>query len=149
MILDTLKNHPYYAFLGPQFTRAFKYLAETDSTLADARIEFSDSDDYAMIQTYRCKPREECTFEAHQNYIDIQYILSGRECIYYQESSSLVPKSPYDLGRDVTFFEEAPGKPLHLEAGDFVVFWPQDGHQPCCILGDAGEVRKVVVKIRI
>lgn len=148
MLLDSLKNHARYAFLGPQFTRAFEFLSQVDPSIADGRVEL-EGDDYANIQSYTTEPKSDRRFEAHEKYIDIQYMLSGSEQIYYQEADSLVVKTPYDDERDVAFYEETPGKPIALNAGEFIIFWPQDGHQPCCILDQAEAVRKIVVKIRI
>jgi YhcH/YjgK/YiaL family protein len=102
-----------------------------------------------MIQTYQTEPEGQRTFEAHKKYIDIQYILSGRELILYKETSVLKHRKPYDPDRDVIFLEDVEAKQILLESGDFVIFWPQDAHKPGCMAHIPSEVRKIVAKIRL
>ena len=43
---------------------------------------------FMLVQTFDSAPASEKTFEAHQHYADIQYIVSGRETIYYQPTAT-------------------------------------------------------------
>ena len=43
----------------------------------------------------------------------------------------------------------AEGVPVQVSAGQFTVFFPEDGHIPSCAWGDSTEVVKVVVKVRV
>lgn len=149
MILDTLKNAGHYAFLGPRFKRAFEHLSSIAPDAEDARYYLDGSEDYVMVQTYRTEPADKRTYESHLRYVDVQYILSGQEIIAYQEASGLEPRQAYDPEKDVIFYQDTPGKDLHLKAGDFVIFWPQDGHKPACQVESAEEIRKIVVKVQL
>ena len=56
---------------------------------------------------------------------------------------------PYREDNDIAFFgTPARVVPVHLLAGDFVIFFPQDGHAPGVASAGPTEVRKVVIKIR-
>ena len=39
------------------------------------------------------------------------------------------------------------GVDLHLNEGDFVVFYPGEVHKPLCAVGEPAKVRKAVVKM--
>ena len=62
-------------------------------------------------------------FEAHKKYIDIQFIISGRERIGYADIATLEPDTEYDAETDAAFYakrENITG--LVLESGMFAVF---------------------------
>lgn len=78
MILDSLDHIENYKGLGRVYD-ALKFLAETDfSKHAIGRFELAD-DMYYMVQEYATKPDNKT--EAHEQYIDVQCIISGREVI--------------------------------------------------------------------
>ena len=135
--------------LGPRFRRAFEYLLAFSPDVEDGRYDLDGADDYVLVQTYETLPQEQRTFESHRRYVDVQYLFSGQETVYYRESSSLTVRAPYELEKDAIFYHDADDRPLHLGAGDFAVFWPQDAHKPACDWGKASVVRKVVVKVRL
>jgi YhcH/YjgK/YiaL family protein len=149
MIIDRLENAALYKGLGPEFERAFRYLKAFTPDIADARYELEATGDYAMVQTYETLPRERRSFESHQEYIDVQYVVAGREIVYYRHASTLTPKAPYDAAKDAIFYEDADDRPLKLQAGEFAIFWPHDAHKPACMLEKNDTIRKVVVKVRV
>lgn len=155
MILDNIRYSSRYAFLGSQFMRAFDYLKNVPADIKDGRYELPDCEDYSLPQTYIAKNPSECKFEAHQCYVDIQLVVEGSEIIYYRDAARLQPLAPYNAERDVIFFHDpqnaSDATPLHLYAGDFAIFWPQDGHKPSCALdvNTPAHVRKIVVKLKL
>lgn len=150
MILDSLTNAQIYHPLGGRFKTAFDYLLKFDPSTPDGRYKLDGDDLFALAQTYRPETPNERIFESHRQYADIQYVFSGQEVIFYSPSEIMRPKASYDFARDVTFYEDGDGgRPIHLQAGDFVVLWPQDGHKPGCLWECPGLVRKVVIKMRL
>lgn len=151
MILDNLPQWPRYRVLGARFEQGFRYLETVNAQTPLGRHDLAGNDLYAMVQTYPTKPVEQCCFEARRHYADIQLIIAGREPILWAPLAALttVPQ-PYDTGKDVAFFgAPATATLLLLGAGQFAVFFPEDGHAPSAAWGGAGEVRKVVVKMRV
>jgi YhcH/YjgK/YiaL family protein len=147
--MDRLENADLYKGLGPEFERAFRYLKAFTPDIADARHEL-DGCDFAKVQTYETLPREQRTFESHREYIDVQYIVAGREIIYYRDASTLTPKAPYDAKEDSVYYESADDRPFMLQAGEFAIFWPHDAHKPACRASEKNDtIRKVVVKVRV
>ena len=149
MILDNLQNSSQYEPLGKLFSEAFSYLAKFDPATPDGRHDLHGDDLFMLVQTFETAPATEKTFEAHRHYVDIQYVFSGREAIYYQPTKILKPKADYDPKKDVQFYEGTDEFPLLLRAGQFTILWPQDGHKPSCIWNEACQVRKIVAKIRL
>jgi len=95
------------------------------------------------------KDRTEIRWECHDEYIDLQYVLSGdAETIEYGYRADI---SPWDKNPDGDIYfsdDEKLRLPLALEAGFFAVFFPQDAHRPA--QGEKGEMsRKIVYKIPV
>ena len=151
MILDELNNWHRYAALGPRFEKAFTFLQSFNAATPPGRIELDGINLYASVMSHPTRPVEQCRFEAHRRYADIQFIVTGRERIDWAPLSALpTVTQPYDADKDLIFFARpALWSPLHLCAGQFAVFFPEDGHAPMCEFGGIGEVRKVVMKVRI
>ena len=158
MILDALQRATVYSGLGPRIAAALRYLAETDCTqLADGRYELDGDRLYAIVQRYRTKPAAEARWEAHRQYVDVQYVAAGVERMGWAAlHDGLEVAAPYDPAKDVVFFD-ARGQFFDVPAGNFVIFAPSDVHAPGLTAspgdepGDAclDEVLKVVVKCRV
>ena len=88
-------------------------------------------------------------YEAHRRYIDLQYLVEGRETIYWRPVERLDSGGGLRIGPDIVFFRDAAGSALLLEPGLFVVFYPDDAHKPGCHTDVPEQVRKIVVKILV
>ena len=150
MILDALPNATRYASLHPFFTDVLRFLARPDlATLPDARYDILDNNRlYALVQSYDTKPVEGGLLEGHRNYIDIQFILAGRERIGWAPFENQPVAEAYDPPRDIAFFHGA-CQLLKLHAGEFMILWPSDLHLPMRQYAhDPEPVRKIVFKIK-
>jgi len=118
--------------------------------LTPGRHEMQDGA-YYNVDEYITKPQQECVFESHRRFIDIQYLVKGEELIYKSDVSEHTPSTPYNEERDVIFYQDTPSaQPVHLKAGEFCVFYPQDGHKASVRVGEPGcAVKKVVFKVCI
>jgi YhcH/YjgK/YiaL family protein len=89
-------------------------------------------------------------FEAHQAYIDIQYLVSGEEMIGVAPVEGLKVATPYDSGKDIVFYAvPATYKELNIRPGHFAVFFPGEGHLPMCHSHGPHQLHKVVVKVKV
>ena len=80
MILDLIGNRERYSGLGASIERALEYLADTDFTaLEDGRHPIDGEAIFALVSSYDTEPESARSFEAHRKYIDVQYLLTGRE----------------------------------------------------------------------
>ncbi|WP_425060360.1 Toxin-antitoxin biofilm protein TabA [Sporomusa carbonis] len=132
--------------------KGLNYLAKTDlAALAAGKHEIEGKDIYVAVNEYETQPREVRRAEAHVEYLDIQYIISGRELIAY---SLLSPDnevlSDELTAKDVIFYKTVRQETdLVMTEGMYAIFFPWDVHRPNCALNEPGKVKKAVVKIKM
>jgi biofilm protein TabA len=149
MITDLLENIALYKNLNHNILKGLDFIKATDfSKLADGKIEIEGDAIFASVNRYKTKPYLETQWESHFKYIDIQYITQGSEKIFYGPVSQMKEEIAYNSENDIQFLS-GKGDYVTLEPGRFVILFPSDAHMPCIQIGDAVEVRKVVVKVRI
>ena len=82
--------------------------------------------------------------------IYIQYVPSGKEYIGLTSMENIeATVQPFDVEKDIEFFQKPDEKMLLADSSRFFVFFPSDGHKPCIKVDENEKVRKVVVKIPI
>lgn len=151
MILDNAKNLDFYKTLGvgDRYAKAIEWLKSQDlANLENGKYEIDGKDVYANVMSYTTLPWEEAKYEAHENYTDIQYVIEGSEVMTYAPVEILVPTGPYNPDKDVIKFDNSnPGLQVACGAGEYMIFFPWDGHKPKAANGEPAPVKKVVVKI--
>lgn len=151
MVLDRIENSERYESLHTGFKKAFDFIRNNDlASLEEGRYEIDGDDVFALIQCYETAPASEKQIEAHRNYIDIQYMVSGEEMIGYTGSQNLTVTVPYSSDSDIEFYSHKNTTFCYLEPGTFAVFFPEDPHMPCCRIDAEVPVKakKLVLKIR-
>jgi len=149
MIIDSITKASQYKAMNKKIAVALDFLRETDiAALASGKYEIRGDEVFAMVQSYETLPVEEGKWEAHRQYLDVQYVAAGEERMGYANVDSLTVSQPYAEDKDVLFLE-GPGDFLTVKAGTFVIFAPQDAHMPCLAVADPRPVKKVVVKVRM
>ena len=152
MILDSLARHARYTDWMPSLEQAFKFLlARANADLSPGKYEIDGERMFAIVAPYDTRDFDSAEPEAHRKYLDVQYLVSGRETIYWTPLEEVGPVTkPYDADRDILFFaRNEVGRPIELAAGHFAIFLPEDAHEPNCHSGPPGRVHKVVVKVRV
>ena len=134
-----------------RWNKAFNFLKSTDPEKLELKRYDLDGDNlYATVSEYLTKNEEDARYEAHQKYIDIQYVASGKEMIgvapVSQKQNVL---EPYDPAKDVEFMTVGNGVNLKATPERFFIFFPENLHRPGLKDGLNAPVRKVVVKVRI
>ncbi|MBI5094522.1 MAG: YhcH/YjgK/YiaL family protein [Candidatus Hydrogenedentes bacterium] len=148
MILDTLLNWTKYPWTGTRFPAAFEYLQHFDVKSPDGTYHIDGDNVFCMVQSYETTPLEGHEFEAHQDYADIQYLVSGQESIFWAPTPQLTVTKPYKP--DIAFYSLIPAPTeLVLAPGQFCVLFPQDAHVPCVMHTAPSTVRKAVIKVRL
>jgi YhcH/YjgK/YiaL family protein len=151
MILDTLGHAFQYHGISPRFEDAFAFLRQVTDQTPLGRHEITGENVFALVQLYDTRSVEECEYESHRKYIDVQYIQRGCEVMYWAPLSLLtVGSMPYDAEKDAALYGRIPeGIPFRVRAGQFAIFFPEDGHIPSCNWDISAKVLKVVVKVRV
>lgn len=145
MILDSLNNSELYNSLHPLFFRAFEYLKSTDfESMSTGKHEIDGNKLFALVSTHESYNSND-KLEAHRLYIDIQYLHKGCDEIGWRRK--LTCKEPignFDESKDVILYSDKPEVLLKVEAGNFVIFYPDDAHAP---LMGKDKLIKVVIKV--
>lgn len=151
MLTTNIRTGNTYDYSEEKIERALEFLRTTDFTgMEPGKIQIDGDRIYAEVQEYTTKRAEECRFETHRKYYDIQYVAEGEEYFGYIPLAELETDTGYDEEKDLEFYKE-PENPgwIHLRRGDFAIVSPEDGHKPRCI-GDAPcKVKKIVVKVLV
>ena len=138
----------YYEHTG-LWDRAFAFLRNTDLANVDlGRIELGDNM-YATVSEYIPKDREgQLPFEAHKKYIDIQYIVSGKELIDIAPLKNMTVTQSYNSENEAMFGSVTDFSVLKASSERFFIFFPADAHRPNLKDGENDVlVRKIVVKV--
>lgn len=147
---DIEKLLPY---VSEDLRKALEYLAATDfSKVADGRYVLDGEKMYANVENYTTADRSTKKPEAHNKYIDAQYLGKGTEKIYFAPRTADVKVvEDYAEERDLLFFENIEEKDyVVLNAGDFAVLFPWELHRPGCNAeNEPSAVQKIVVKIAV
>ncbi|GBK60932.1 YhcH/YjgK/YiaL family protein [Paenibacillus macerans] len=123
------------------------------SALPAGRYELEGERMYALVQEYVTRPAASLSFESHETYVDIQFIVSGEERIGWTMDGGRLNMIEDRLpGEDIRFYEAAAAgcvSELLLGPGQFAVFFPSELHRPCGYIHEESPVRKIVIKIHL
>ncbi len=127
-----------------RYEKAVDFLKNTDLvSLAPGKYEIDGKNVFANVTEYTTVPWEEAKYEAHHNYTDIQYVISGSETMTYARIDELNEKVPYNEEKDVVFYDnENPGLKVVVKAGEYMIFNPWDGHKPKAAAGEPALIKK-------
>ena len=148
MILDDLNGAARYYGLHPDFRQAFEFLARTDlASLATGKYELQGERLFVLINRDPGRGHDGARLEAHRKYIDIQFLVDGREEIGWRPTAECQQLSePYAEPRDIMFFADPPQTWIQLPKGKYMIFYPEDAHAPLAARGDNV---KAVVKVAV
>jgi YhcH/YjgK/YiaL family protein len=151
MIVTSLSQGLHQIPDHPRLRSALHFLGEANiDELTDGRLEIDGQQVYALVQTYLGKSDlDQVRFEAHQRYLDVQYIHSGKELFGWAPLDLLENKTPYNSEKDVQHGFIARDKQtfVRLKSGMFAIVFPSDAHAPGLADGEPALVKKIVVKV--
>lgn len=146
MIVCPWKDLGRYAAVVPGLEEAMKAVAElTDYT--PRTIPLSDGN-RIMVQQATTKTAEGAKFEAHRNYLDIQYIVKGEEYVGWAPLETLEMVGEYNAAKDKSTLV-GPADFMRIGEGYCYVVYPEDGHIPGVYLETPCDIIKLVVKLKV
>lgn len=147
MIVDTMENIEKYVSLNPLFPEVVKFIKEHDLAALEVGKHAIVGDDlFVNIAMANGKTEEEAVFETHRKMIDIQIPLDAPETYGYLPLADL-PEVEYNEAKDITKYPGVKAQTLvNCKPGEFAIFFPQDGHQPCI---GTDTIHKAIFKIKI
>lgn len=133
--------------------KAVEWLKTNDLEHMEAgKYEIDGKKMYAMISDTKTEPVADRKPEAHKNYIDVQYLVTGEEKLGFVNISEEYVPVTVNEEKDVLFYahEDIKGESfVNAKPGDFSVFFPSDIHRPGCAVNEPMAIRKAIVKISI
>lgn len=151
MIIDRISNAEQYAKIGSNIQKAFQFILNTDlANLEEGKYTIDGEAVFATISEYETKDLEEGAWEAHKKYIDIQYMISGKEKMGYCNIDDLEIKVGYNEDKDILFLDgQGKGDFLLVDEGMFILFTPSDAHMPSIKDNKPQRVKKLVIKVQV
>ena len=133
-----------------RWEKAFRFLKNSNLLQLEVKRYDIDGDNlYATISEYNTKNEETTNFEAHRKYIDIQYVISGKEIMNIAPLSTVKDVvTSYDETKDIEFLTVVKKVAYIASRDNFFIFFPDDAHRPGLKDGVNAPVRKVVIKLR-
>jgi biofilm protein TabA len=134
------------------WAEAFNFLKNTNlDTLAPGKYNLDGTNVYAIVSDGPTKAIGDTKWENHKNYIDIQYVIRGKEKMGIAPLEKAVITEAYDATKDIAFnsVSESDCHYYVAEPGIFLMFFPVDAHRPSIKVEGSDTVKKVVIKIRV
>lgn len=149
MIFDSVQRKDTYKEL-PLLYQALCFLQQLPpGELPREQMVLIEGQLFCNPVTLMSKPEKECIYEAHRNYIDLHYIVSGVERIATRDVKQLSSVVPYSSEKDIEFLEGDADGYYSLKPGQFMVCFPQDAHKVAIMEEQPAEIQKVVFKIKV
>jgi len=148
MILENLQEIDRHAQKNSGFAKAVQFLAGNNyASLDDGRHEIDAGNVFALVSSAPGKGREQAVLEAHRNYIDIQFCVSGHDEIGIRPVASCERISKkYDPKKDIMFFADPPLEWITIKENTCAIIFPEDAHAP---MAAEGPMKKIVIKVAV
>lgn len=152
MIFGNVKSLQELKIYPDIIQRALKYLRETDLEAKEPGVYEIDGDKLILqvIDTDTAL-RVEKRPEVHRKYIDVQFLVKGKEKIaFYPDLNKEEVDEELLETRDIIFYKNNLGREsvVEMEPGCFAVFFPNDVHIPAIAVDEPMKIRKVVMKVK-
>ena len=148
MIVDNLNNCALYEKVHKDFAKVFEALKKIATGLQADRIVLDEGNVWINAPFVASVTDEPKLYEAHREFIDIHYVISGAERFGYANVDCLETTKEYNAVDD---YELLTGEEdcITLREGDFCIVFPEDAHIPMMV-GDAGDrLMKAVAKVKL
>jgi len=147
MIYDRLSNIEKYLGIHENLDLALTYIRDHLAHMPE-EIELKGKDVRAFFNAYTTAPEEECFFEAHAAFADIQIMRSGAERIAVSNIDALTVTDAQPEN-DFWALSGPEDVSVVLRPDSFLVVLPGDAHKLKIMLGQPEAVTKTVFKVRM
>ena len=151
MIVGKLRDIKRYKGISKNIDTAIDFILNNDlMALPKGKTLIDGTDVYVNRDTYVARPLEECFFENHEHYLDLQIVLKGQEIFGYTDitNPTLKVTTPYNTEKDVTKYSATADTVYFTLDEGFALVFKEDIHLAKCKVND-DIVEKAVIKIRI
>jgi len=120
--------------------------------LPDNVFEIEGKNFYYILSSYQTVADfKEKPAESHRKYLDLQYIIYGKEKFGFADYSNIKKiHSEYNSETDIEFFDNIENECfVTLNQNHYVIFFPEDIHRSGICIDNPSNVRKIIFKILI
>lgn len=154
MIITTLSEMSEQSALSDNMRTALEFLKEHgNSPLDSGRFEIPDSPIGGFAQSYYTEEASDSLrYEAHREFIDVQYIISGSETMKWLPLDEIEVTQEYSQEGDCLLGVPQNGSQgdIPFRAGQVMILYPTDAHAPGVANGEGPlEVKKLVIKVPV
>ena len=148
MITDSLSNCALYENVHKDLCKVFQVLQKNAMGEVTEKTVLDEGNVWINAPATVSIPEGHRVFEAHRDFIDVHYILSGSETFGYSNVDRLTTTREYDKEADYELLDGDKSL-LVLKAGDFCIAFPQDAHIPFVQKHGTEKLVRVVAKVRV
>ena len=140
--IDELNNY----FNVPR--AALDFVKSIDKNTEAKRYDFSDTC-YVNVQEVETK-LETPLMEAHEQFVDVQYLVEGKERIFYTAKEGLSIQKPYSEKGDAALYDfDEKSESISYETGEAIVLYPPEAHLPNRAADEPMKIKKAIIKIAV
>ena len=156
--IDTVKEQ----INSSKFDKAFLYIQKLQNknsaeykSLLNIKLDNCnkielDENCFVLEQAYISKNKEDCLFESHKKYIDIQYMFEGDEIMEVENVNNLLIETAYKEVLDYAKHAQSKNASvLKIKENELAIFYPNDAHMPCIKINENKKIIKAVFKILV
>ena len=144
MILCPWKDIKKYAALLPGIEEAFDAVNALED-FEPKTVQLSDGNRFFVAAGTTKEPD---VAEAHRKYLDIQYIVKGREVVGWADLAACTPADAFNEESDIGFYS-GDFNYITVNEGICYVVFPEDAHMPGRHLEVPNDFVKIVVKLKV
>ncbi len=149
--VDLVKFDEFYKKHPERWKKAFQFFKDNDvSKLNVGRYDLDGDNLFVNIDEYETRDEQDCKYESHRKYADIQYLVHGVEKIGLTQLEEVEEIEPYNSQKDIVFYKSPKTDVYHIaDSSHFFIFFPEDVHRPCVKTDKKEWIRKAVVKVKL
>ena len=144
MIICPWKDIKKYASLLPGIDEAVEAINGLN-TYEPATYQLSDGNRFMVMGGTTIEPG---MAEAHRKYLDIQYIVKGKEVMGWADLADCKPEGDFSEEKDIGFYS-GDFEFITVNEGICYVVFPEDAHMPSRHLDVPNDYVKIVVKLKV
>ncbi len=150
MIFDKICNIKNYKGINKNLDIAIDSIARREYIKGiSGKNLVQEEEVFFNVQNYITKNQEECFFETHKDYLDIQLVMFGEEKIGVTEIEKLKLDKEYDKERDLETQKGEPEIVFEMNENNFLILFPGEPHMPGIKNNENIEIKKIVYKIKM
>lgn len=149
MIFGNINHEKTYSNLEKDLNTCFEYIKDNDlSNYSSGRYEIDDDNIFVNIVEYNTKNEEDGFWEAHKKYIDIHFMIKGREIINLNFIENLSDKG-YKEDEDFLQLDGEKSVYVTLSENNFLICFEEDAHMTGIKLNESESIKKDIFKVKI